>query len=490
MDMQVSTTNGATVSYTVQTGVRVNSTSSTQIVISNISASDLGPGVSRPLAGWTFTNPPSTRTFTITLTSLFVSGGVTYGIDSSTLTYNCNPGNIIVYSLSTISSAINAVTTYSISFTTIYALTTGSYIGIVFPSYITVGSGCTSTNGLLSCTVSNTSYANISISGTVPAGTSLNVKFTSVTNPGQAFTSSSFLIYTYYDSGLDSLVDRLTSGMTFTAVANQIPPANVYITPSSTYTYANANYIFTVTLVDNILAGGTIGITFPSAFTFATVALASASFPTGSCSLGVSGKNVNLTGCFSNDYAPLTITLTLSGIINPPSLEPTSSFAIKTYGPLGMINTVTTGLTVTMTSASTSTAFTITPHVLTVHAVTAYSLSFTFLTPHSANDYLLLTIPASMQISASPSCAPISGIGLVSCSIYNSTTAKMVMSLPPSASIAFTFTSLQNYDISSTVISFQCYVYSANGYLMEITPISTATYSPDVIATYSVASNN
>lgn len=488
--MQVSVTGGASVSYTVQTGVVLVSQNSTLVIISNISASDLNAGTSRPLAGWTFTNPPSTRPFTITLTSVVVSGGITYGIDSTTNTYNCLPGSISVYSLIPNSFVINAMTTYTITFTTIYALTTGSYIGITFPQYISIGVGCSSTNGLLSCSVSNTSYGNISISGAVPLGTSLTIKFTAVTSPSQAFTSSPFIIYTYYDSGLDSIVDRLLTGVTFTGTANTIPASNVVITPSSLFTYASANYIFSITLVDKILAGGTISFTFPSTITLGSVGLVSASFSTTTCSLGISGNNVNITGCFLVDYATLGITITLSGIINPPSLQPTSSFTIRTYGLLGMINTITSGLTVTMASASTSTAFTIAPQVSTVHATSVYSLSFTFFTPHSVNDYILLAIPASMQISASPSCAPTSGIGAVGCSAFNSTTAKMIMSLTPSTTIAFTFSSLRNYDISSTSISFQCYVYSSNGYLMETTPISSASYTADAITTFSVASNN
>jgi hypothetical protein len=488
--MQVSVTNGASVSYAVQGGVVVVSQNGTQVIIRNISTSDISPGISRPLSGWTFTNPPSTRQFTITLTSVFVTDGITYGIDSTSNSYSCLPGNISVYSLTPNTFAINAMTTYSITFTTVYPLTSGSYIGITFPQHISVGAGCSSTNGLLSCSVSNTSYGNISISGAVPLGTSLTIRFTAVTNPSQEFRSNPFIIYTYYDSGLDSIVDRLLSGMTFTGIANTIPASNVVITPSSLFTYTTSNYIFSVTLVDRIVADGVVSITFPSTITLGSVGLVSATFPTTTCSLVISDKTVNITGCFSADYATLSMTITLSGIINPPSLEPTSSFAIRTYGPLGIINVVTSGLTVTMTSASTSTAFTITPQVFTVHATSTYSLSFSFFTPHSVNDYILLNIPASMQISASPSCAPTSGIGVVGCSVFNSTTARMVMSLTPSATIAFTFSSLRNYDISSTPISFQCYVYSSTGYLMEITPTSSASYTADTITTFSVASNN
>jgi len=273
----------------------------------------------RSLLGWSFTNPPSTRPFTLTITSLVSIGGVAYGIDSSTNTYTCNPGNINISSLSVASLSINAVTTYTITFTTVYALTSGSYIGIRFPNYITVASGCSSTNGLLSCTVTNNSYGNVSISGAIAAGTSLNVRFTSVTNPNQALITNSFQIFTYYDSGLDSLVDRLTSGLSVTSSANEIPLGNVFIVPSSLFTYATTSYIFSINLVDRILADGYISITFPPTITLTTVSIVTASFNTASCLVAASGNRVNLTSCFSADLAALGISFTLSGIINPPS---------------------------------------------------------------------------------------------------------------------------------------------------------------------------
>jgi hypothetical protein len=489
--MKLSWSGGVTVSYTTQTNVIVVSQTSNQIIISNFSSTDILSSTTKFLFGWNFVNPPSSRQFTISLTSMYSIGGSTYGIDSQTNSYSCNSGNISTYSLSSTSYAINAVAAHTITFTTVYALTSGSYIGIYFPNYITLvlGSSCSSTNGLLACTVSNTSYANISISGAIPAATSLSIKFNSVNNPNQAFTTGSFSIYTYYDSGLDSLVDKLISGMTFTAVANQLT-SNVYVVPSNNVTYTLANYIFSIQLTDKILAGGSIAITVPTAVTLNSVGIVSSSFSTSTCVLSVSGNSINLTSCFATDYTNLAITFTLSGFTNPNSFQPTSSFAISTSGTLGIINYINSGLPVTMNSASTSTSFSITPQVQTVHTFSAYNVSMTFFTSHIASDYMLLTIPSSMQLAASPTCPASQGIAIIGCSVVNATTLKLTMTTLPSAYIQFTINSIRNYDVSSTSISFQVYVYNSANYLMEISPTSAVSYTVGAITTYSVNSNN
>lgn len=422
---------------------------------------------------------------------MYYTGGTAYGIDSTTNTYSCTPGSITTYSLTASSYAINAVTVYTIKFTTIYPLKSGSYIAIVFPNYISlvISSSCSSTNSFLSCSVANTSYANISISGTVSAGTSLTLTFNSVTNPSQVMTTSSFSIYTYYDSGLDSIVDKITSGMTFTSIANQLT-SNVYVVPSSFTTYSASNYIFSVQMTDMILAAGYITIAFPSTFTLGTITLLSASFPTSTCVVSLSGYTVTINSCFSSNYATLAITFTLGGITNPNSLQPTSSFSITTYGPIGMIDYINSGLTVTMTTAAVATSFSLVPSDFTVHASTVYTLSTTFFMPHSANDYMLLTIPASMQYSSTPSCSGQLGIAIVTCSVLNATTLKLVMTTVPSSSITLTINSIRNYDISSTSISLVCYIYNSGNYLMESTPASTITYTPTTITSFSFASNN
>jgi hypothetical protein len=153
------------------------------------------------------------------------------------------------------SNKINALATYTITFTISNQLISTSYIAIVFPTTITLGASCSSPNASLSCTVFNSTYGNISVSSTLAAGSILRIVFTSVKNANQALLSSSLIISTYYDSLLDSLVDSVSSGLTMTFVANELI-SNVLVLPSDSTTYALSDYTFSIKLLDNILSGG------------------------------------------------------------------------------------------------------------------------------------------------------------------------------------------------------------------------------------------
>ena len=239
--------------------------------------------------------PPSTRTYTITATSFYSLSGNTYGIDTRTNSYSCVAGAITTYSLVASTYFINAIGTYTITFTTVNSLVSGSMIIITLPNYISIQSGgtCSSSNGLLSCAVTSTTVATISITGSISKLTSITLTINSIINPTQALVTSSFNIATYYDTGIDSLVDSLTTGMTFTSTAKQLT-SNVFVVPSSYVTYASSNYIFSVQLTDKIIAGGYITITFPIDITVGTISIVSASFPTTSCTLNVIGNLVKI----------------------------------------------------------------------------------------------------------------------------------------------------------------------------------------------------
>lgn len=346
---------------------------------------------------------------------------------------------------------------------------------------------CSSSNGQLTCSISNSSYANISVSGSIPALTALTIVFNSVKNPRQVLTTSSIVIITYYDSGLDSIVDLLTSGLTITAVANQL--SNVYITASSYTTYSPASLQFLITLIDSILTNGYISIQFPSAFTLNTVSLLAASFSNTTCSVSQSGNTVNINACFASDLSAQSISFTMSGFSNPNSLQTTSSFVISTYGPIGLINYVNSGLQIKMTTAATSTNLTLTPQISTVHAYSLYTVSLTFFGIHSSGDYLLMSIPASMAFSAGITCSGISGISL-GCSSLNATTLNITINIFISLATQFSIADIRNYDISNSNVAFSIAVYSSSGYQMEQTQAASASYTAATISTYSVVSNN
>ena len=223
----------------------VNNPTNTSITLGGLSGTDLTANGSliNMFFSLTIVTPPSSRSFSFTFTSLYFNSAVYYPIDTISTTITPLTGTLTDGSVIPTSSFVNDITSYTISFTTNNALKNGSYIRVVFPSTLSVSGTCSSTNGFISCSVTNTSAANLSVSGSIPASTNITLIFNQVKNPNQVYTTASIQIYTYWDSGLDSMVDTLTTGLTITPT---VRPITVSVTPVSTTTYAYTNYVFSM----------------------------------------------------------------------------------------------------------------------------------------------------------------------------------------------------------------------------------------------------
>ena len=137
--------------------------------------------------------PPSSRTFTITVTTYLNSGGNNYGIDTLSTSDSCPPGSLSV-SLSLANASIGATTSLTLVVTTSNSLISGSHIAVIIPTDITVspGSTCSTNNSNIGCVVSNSSYSNLSVSSLISGGTVIEIIYISVANPGQAGVTTSF----------------------------------------------------------------------------------------------------------------------------------------------------------------------------------------------------------------------------------------------------------------------------------------------------------
>jgi hypothetical protein len=224
----------------------VNNPTSTSITLGGLSGTDLTANGSliNMFFSLTVLTPPSSRSFSFSFTSLYFNSGNYYPIDTISTTITPLTGTLTNGSVIPTSSFVNDITTYTISFTTNNALKNGSYIRVIFPSTLSVSGTCSSSNGFISCSVTNTTTANLTVSGSIPASSIVILMFNQVKNPNQVFTTASIQIYTYWDSGLDSMVDTLTTGLTITPTVRPITAASV-ATVSST-TYAFTNYIFSM----------------------------------------------------------------------------------------------------------------------------------------------------------------------------------------------------------------------------------------------------
>jgi hypothetical protein len=125
----------------------------------------------------------------------------------------------------------NTNSSYDVTFTLANNLVAGSFINIVFPTQLIVqDDGCALAGQ--SCGVVGNNVS-IGITASLPRGTTLTVTVNTVLSYSSAMISDSLGIYTYYyNSGYDSLVDQVASGITVEITPKSIK--GVTITPDST----------------------------------------------------------------------------------------------------------------------------------------------------------------------------------------------------------------------------------------------------------------
>jgi hypothetical protein len=184
-----------------------------------------------------------------------------YLIDSTTNSYSCVAGIISSTTITIANASVNAVSQYTIVFSSVNNLIAGSFIVIMIPNQLTPQtSTCNANVSNSGCSISSRNLTFILTSSLI-GGSSISVVVTNILNQNSAATSSSFIIYTYYDSGYDSLVDNLLSGVTVTMTANQIAAATV--AANSMVVGAITTYNFSISLKDPIPMGGYFKLGFP-----------------------------------------------------------------------------------------------------------------------------------------------------------------------------------------------------------------------------------
>jgi hypothetical protein len=90
-------------------------------------------------------------------------------------------------------------------------MVSGSFIQMIFPSTLTIDPTAVCTPNVTSYSSCTTSANNVTIviNAAIPAATSFLVTVSKVKNSQDSVVSSTFKIYTYYDSLYDSLIDKL-----------------------------------------------------------------------------------------------------------------------------------------------------------------------------------------------------------------------------------------------------------------------------------------
>lgn len=324
--------------------------------------------------------------------------------------------------------------------------------------------------------------------------TILTLTVNSLTNPPTTTPSSSFALSTYYynTSTPTDVLNTLATPLTITATP--VTLSSVSLTSSSVIVAAAAAFTITVQTRNALPALSSFSIAFP------TTSFSSSATPTllsvsiggvtagGSCTMSSTGTlSFNFTGCMTNGVARLTnIVVVINNMINPYSTKPTSPLTVETYFNSRLMESLSTGGILTLTTPTSLLAFSAVPASPTVNAATTYTFTFSFRQTHYSLDRLLLTLPTGLSLISGFSCTTNASAVTTSCSQNQQNSQLLVITLTSSGSIpstlAVSVVGLQNnWYVQTLTVSVQTTTNDNTTYLVE-QATTTVTFTAAALA--------
>lgn len=292
------------------------------------------------------------------------------------------------------------------------------------------------------CTAQSTTQLQVtlanpsnSFSSYLGYATNYNLVIIGLTNPSQL--TATVQLATYY---LPSTQLEYSSIQTITFTPARIISAS--ITCSSYQVGASSSYTFIINNTNSLLPSSQLNIYFPSIYSLTGYTCTVDSVAV-TCANSANNTYVALT-LPAVAYAPYSLpthTITLAGLVNPPSKRPTSSFSLALESGGAVVEAITDGVVVIMTTLATFTSLAITPSTLSVGALASYTIGFT----HS------LTISASSVITLNFQLP--SSLRLVSCSACTSYSTFTITSATTSVTISSVYNPEQITEASPVVVS-------------------------------------
>jgi hypothetical protein len=325
-------------------------------------------------------SPPTTKPSGSIVLSLFRNSYI-YSTGSVSLTAVTNTLSSV--SLTAATYTVNRQTTYNLSFTTASPLSSTGSVTVQLPTTVVatdytskscsiVGSINISSSG--SCSMSSRLLTvSSAFTGLVPASSTFSVVFDGVANPESTSPTSVFRINTYYDSSTAPTYSVDTSSVvTLTATADTV--VSYTVTPASYVVNAPVVYTIVYTLTNRLPIGGYVLIGLPIGMSLqtpnsATVMVSiNGSTPISntptivSTATSVYSSALNFTGLASSTAlaAGTIVTFQISNIINPNSMKPSNSFSVYSFLQGFLIESLTSGVTVTMTTPASFTLVSVT----------------------------------------------------------------------------------------------------------------------------------
>lgn len=439
--------------------IRVTSTDGS-LLIQGLSTANIASLSGYFLGMFTLTNAPSSKKFTLAFTTQTYSSGTFYSVDSSSIDVQAVAATITVASVSAQNNLAYAIGQFTVSFTTINNLVSGSFAVIQFPSEMSIDPSSTCSTSVGSCFFSgNTVTANVQ--SPASGGSIISTVLSMVQNPLTTTASSTFSISTYYDAS-DSLVDQLTAGLTFTAAP--APLKWLQVTPSSRVVRDVSSYTISINFTNPVPAGVTLFLTFPTSIPISSVQYSAINSL--SCIVSSSLQVVTLASCFSSTTTG-TVSFTLSGIANPTSTKPTGTFNLTSFYSGLLLEYLSAAVAVAMTTPMAFGSISLTAANLTANAQTIYTISLSSLFAHTTGEVFMVTVPSELTLTT-PDCTAVFGVGSLTCSVSGSILTVNLTGSSIGQLINFTVAGfLNNWYTSTSTILVQSATSDANQYLIE-----------------------
>jgi hypothetical protein len=442
-------------------------------------------------------NGNSIDTCTIPITGLQPNTAtMTIGPNPPTTPIVVNRNITLRFSISLVDT-INSYDTFTIVFPSTFRIFTPTFGGLL-----------TFTGASVTGTTVTVSQSTSSIKS-YPTGYSLNITFSTITAPPSTQVSSPILFYVNRDGNTkmvaSSTIQANTNSLTFT------------VTPSSNLVNQNTTYSFVITTTDAILSSGRIKIDFPSSITQAWTSSSCATvsgtgmFATPTCTLQANTLILSALNSTSASIPGQTMTIQVNGVVNPPSVQPSSNFNVTTFYTTTDDTSVATGTMGNVTAtASTLNSLTVSiiPSSYTVQASSVdYTISFTINNPIPISGYILLGIPygvAAIINSVSGNCFAAIASGTLSstpCTGVDSGTNYVVtfpsiflsQGVPGGSNITLKVAKIFTNPVSTeTVSSFTLATYTNSNHLIDqlTSGLSIAMTTPANFMAVSVSSSS
>ena len=374
----------------------------------------------------------------------------------------------------TLTDIVNYLDTFQITFPT------GTKVTAVTVS----GGGTITVNNLKLTNSTLITFGQSSSNKNFTAGSVLNITFSNITAPPSTQPTQPILFSIMRDNFSKMLgsgtVQAIMGSLSFTVAAN------------STLINLNTTYVFNITILDGLSSAGRVKIDFPATVkpswgstTCATIAGANTSLaPT--CAMSFNSLVLSALNASTNNIGPQTLTLTVYGVTNPGSTEPSGNFTVTTYHSSTDDTSVATGtmgsITATAATLSTNSVTPVATSYMVKDTGVSYTVSVVIANAIPLNGFIVIGIPNAIQtnisniasncLSSIGNAVPTSTVcaGNSNSSSYIVNFTKLFQASGISAPSTINLKVAGNFTNPASTLpisSFAVATYSATGYLIE-----------------------